>query len=44
LFSNLTPVFAALISGAALGLWPQPYHLLAFALIVTGIAVSARRR
>ncbi len=44
LFSNLTPLFAALISGAALGLWPQPYHMVAFALIVAGIAVSARRR
>jgi drug/metabolite transporter (DMT)-like permease len=44
LFSNLTPLFAALISGAVLGLWPQPYHIAAFALIVAGIAVSARRR
>jgi drug/metabolite transporter (DMT)-like permease len=44
LFSNLTPLFAALISGAVLGLWPQPYHLAAFALIVAGIVVSARRR
>ena len=43
LFSNLTPLFAALISGAVLGLWPQPYHLAAFALIVGGIAVSMRR-
>lgn len=43
LFSNLTPVFAALISGAVLGLWPQPYHIAAFALIVASIAVSARR-
>ena len=44
LFSNLTPVFAALISGAVLGLWPQPYHMAAFVLIVASIAVSARRR
>lgn len=43
LFANLTPLFAALLSGAALGLWPEPYHLLAFALIVAGIAVSALR-
>lgn len=43
LFSNLTPLFAALISAAVLGLWPQPYHLAAFALIVGGIAVSVRR-
>jgi drug/metabolite transporter (DMT)-like permease len=43
LFSNLTPLFAALISGAVLGLWPQPFHIVAFALIVAGIAVSARR-
>jgi drug/metabolite transporter (DMT)-like permease len=44
LFSNLTPVFAAVISGAVLGLWPQPYHMVAFTLIVASIAVSARRR
>lgn len=43
LFSNLTPLFAALISGAVLGLWPQPYHIAAFALIVASIAVSVRR-
>jgi drug/metabolite transporter (DMT)-like permease len=43
LFSNLTPLFTALISGAALGLWPEPYHLAAFALIVTGILCSAWR-
>jgi len=43
LFSNLTPLFAALISGAALGAWPEAYHLLAFALIVAGIAASALR-
>jgi drug/metabolite transporter (DMT)-like permease len=43
LFSNLTPLLTALISGAVLGTWPQPYHLLAFALIVTGIMCSALR-
>jgi len=26
-----------------LGSWPEPYHLLAFALIVTGIMCSALR-
>jgi len=41
LFSNLTPLLTALISGAVLGSWPQPYHLVAFALIVTGIMCSA---
>ena len=40
LFSNLTPLLTALISGAVLGSWPEPYHMLAFALIVTGIMFS----
>jgi drug/metabolite transporter (DMT)-like permease len=43
LFSNLTPLFTALISGATLALWPEPYHLAAFALIVAGILCSAWR-
>lgn len=42
-FANLTPLFAATLSAALLGETPQPYHGLAFALIVAGIAVSARR-
>lgn len=42
-FVNLTPLCAAVLSAAALGEWPQPYHGLAFALIVAGIAVSSRR-
>ncbi|MCX7250358.1 MAG: DMT family transporter [Burkholderiales bacterium] len=42
-FSNLTPLFAALMSAALLGEPPQLYHGLAFALIVGGILVSARR-
>jgi drug/metabolite transporter (DMT)-like permease len=42
-FSNLTPVFAALLSTVFLGQAPQGYHLLAFALIVAGITVSSRR-
>ena len=42
-FSNLTPLFAALISAAFLGELPQLYHALAFALIVGGIVVSSRR-
>ncbi|HET9208531.1 MAG TPA: DMT family transporter [Burkholderiaceae bacterium] len=42
LFSNLTPLFTALISGAVLGAWPEPYHVLAFVLIVAGIASSLR--
>ena len=42
-FANLTPLFAALLSTALLGEAPQPYHGAAFALIVAGIAVSARR-
>jgi len=44
LFSNLTPLLTAIISGAVLGTWPEPYHLLAFALIVAGIMSSAVRR
>lgn len=42
-FGNLTPVFAALMSAALLGEWPQWYHGVAFALIAAGIIVSARR-
>lgn len=42
-FANLTPLFAAILSGAFLGETPQAYHLLAFALIVGGIVVSSRR-
>lgn len=41
-FSNLTPLFAALLSGM-LGEPPQLYHGLAFLLIVGGIWVSSRR-
>jgi drug/metabolite transporter (DMT)-like permease len=42
-FSNLTPLFAALMSSAFLGELPQLYHALAFGLIVSGIVVSSRR-
>ena len=42
-FSNLTPLFAALMSAAFLGELPQPYHGIAFVLIVGGIVVSSRR-
>lgn len=42
-FSNLTPLFTALLSSAFLGEAPRLYHGLAFALIVGGIVVSARR-
>ncbi len=41
LFGNLTPLFAGLMQGALLGQWPQAYHLMAFGLIVAGIAVSS---
>ena len=41
-FVNLTPLFAALLSAAFLGEPPHAFHLLAFALIVGGIGVSAR--
>ena len=42
-FSNLTPLFAALLSLVILGEWPQLFHVLAFALIVGGIVLSAKR-
>jgi drug/metabolite transporter (DMT)-like permease len=42
-FANLTPVFAALLSAALLGEWPHAYHLLAFALILLGIVLSANK-
>ena len=42
-FANLTPLFAALLSALLLGQAPHAYHAAAFALIVAGIAVSARR-
>ena len=40
-FSNLTPLFAAVLSAAFLGEPPQLYHALAFVLIVGGIVVSS---
>jgi drug/metabolite transporter (DMT)-like permease len=42
-FTNLTPLFAALMSTLILNEAPRLYHLLAFALIVGGIVVSSRR-
>jgi len=42
-FSNLTPLFAALLSAAFLGELPHLYHAIAFVLIVGGIVVSSRR-
>jgi drug/metabolite transporter (DMT)-like permease len=42
-FTNLTPLFAALLSSAFLGEAPHLYHGAAFALIVGGIVFSARR-
>ncbi len=42
-FSNLTPVFAALLSAAALGEPPHWYHAAAFGLILAGIVVSSSR-
>lgn len=40
IFYNLTPLLAALLSAAVIGQWPQPYHAVAFLLIVAGILVS----
>jgi drug/metabolite transporter (DMT)-like permease len=42
-FVNLTPLFTAVLSSAFLGEAPHGYHAAAFALIVGGIVVSARR-
>lgn len=42
-FSNLTPLFAAVMSAAFLGELPHVYHAIAFALIVGGIVVSSRK-
>jgi drug/metabolite transporter (DMT)-like permease len=42
-FSNLTPLFAAMMSAAFLGELPHLYHAAAFVLIVGGILVSSRR-
>jgi drug/metabolite transporter (DMT)-like permease len=42
-FANLAPLFAALMSAAFLGEPPQPYHAVAFLLIVGGIVVASRR-
>lgn len=41
-FSNLTPLFAALMSSAFLGEMPHAYHAVAFALIIGGIVLSSR--
>ncbi|MDP3923303.1 MAG: EamA family transporter, partial [Hydrogenophaga sp.] len=42
-FTNLTPLFAALMSATLLGDMPRLYHAAGFALIVGGIVVSSRR-
>jgi drug/metabolite transporter (DMT)-like permease len=44
IFYNLTPLIAAVLSVLVIGEWPQPYHGLAFLLIVAGIAVATPRR
>ena len=41
-FSNLTPLFAAIMSSAFLGEMPHLYHVAAFALIIGGIVLSSR--
>ena len=43
LFSNLTPLFTALLSLFVLGQSPDWYHGAAFLLIAAGIAISSRR-
>jgi drug/metabolite transporter (DMT)-like permease len=44
LFSNFTPLFAALLSLAMLGEAPHWYHGIAFVLIAAGVAIPALRR
>jgi drug/metabolite transporter (DMT)-like permease len=43
-FANLTPLFAALFSGALVGDPPQTYHAIAFLLIAGGIVVSSKNQ
>jgi drug/metabolite transporter (DMT)-like permease len=42
IFSNLTPLFAAVMSSAFLNEMPQAFHGVAFLLILAGILLSAR--
>ncbi len=42
-FTNLTPLFAAVLSSLMLGEPPRLYHALAFMLIASGIVTSSRR-
>jgi drug/metabolite transporter (DMT)-like permease len=42
-FTNLTPLFTALLSSLVLGESPQAFHGMAFVLIVSGIVLSSRR-
>jgi drug/metabolite transporter (DMT)-like permease len=41
-FTNLTPVFAAIMSAFWLGDLPQPYHLVGLVLIIAGIRLAQR--
>ncbi len=43
-FANFIPLFTAIFSAAILGEPPQLFHGLAFALIVSGIIISSRRK
>ena len=42
-FSNLTPLFAALLSALFLGDAPKAFHGVAFVLMVCGIGISTSR-
>jgi len=42
-FSNLSPLFAALLSALLVGEAPQLYHAVAFVLVLAGIVVSSRQ-
>ncbi|HXF47104.1 MAG TPA: DMT family transporter [Burkholderiaceae bacterium] len=42
-FANLTPVFAAVLSGWLLGEAPQPFHIVGLTLILGGIQLASKR-
>ena len=42
-FFHLVPLFGAVMAMAFLGERPQPFHLIGFALVLTGVFVASRR-
>ena len=39
---KVTPLIAAVLSVLVIGEWPQPYHVMAFLLIVAGIFIATQ--